>query len=110
MSLVNWISPAVSAEQVETWGVEVARGCHDAVMLRLGATVLQMSLPTARGYIQARAALVLDQQMDLLQHSTGCDDAVASAVHLRAMDEVLRLSIGNLLKATQRQLPRLRAA
>ena len=109
MSLLNWLLPSVAPQQLSAWAMEVARRSQDGVAERLGPSMRGMSLAECRGYIQARAATVLDLEMDLLEKQTGCGTSLAGAVRRRAMAEIVRLAIGDLLKAT-RQAPLRKAA
>ncbi len=110
MSLFASFFRPAGGKQVTAWAVEVARRCHAAVSIRLGQQVYRMNLPEARGYIRARSAHVLDGELVLLRERTGCDAAVAQAVRERAFDEVIRLAIGDLLKATRTAAPLRKAA
>lgn len=110
MSLVNWIRRPLVVRQVAIWGVEVARRCHSQVSVRLGQRMYRISLPEARGYIRARCAAVLDDEIVLLLQQTGCDPALAFAVRRRAVHELTRLALGDRLKATRHSAPLRRAA
>lgn len=109
MSLLNWIRRPVTVRQVAVWAVEVARRCHPEVSLRLQQGVYDMSLVEARGYIRARAAIVLDDEISQLQRQTHCSLEMATSVRRRAIEEIARLVIGDILRAT-RQAPMLRRA
>lgn len=109
MRLLNWLLPSVSRQQLNAWAMEVARRSQDGVAARLGPSMRGMSLSECRGYIHARAASVLELEVDLLEKQTGCGAILAAAVHQRAMSEIVRLAIGDLLKAT-RQAPLRKAA
>ena len=110
MSLFNWMQRPLVVRQVAVWGVEVARRAHPQLSICLGQQVYRMSLHEARGYIRARAAAVLDDEIALLAEQTGCDAEMAAAVGRRAMHELCRLAIGDLLKATRRSIPLRHAA
>jgi len=45
--------------------------------------------------------VVLEVEMDLLETQTGCGAKLAAAVRQRAMSEIVRLAIGDVLKATR---------
>src|SRR5262245_19456114 len=109
MPLLNWFLPSVPSQQLNAWAMEVARRSQDGVTARLGPSMRRMSLSECRGYIQARAATVLDVELDLLQQQTGCGANLAAVVRQRAVAEIVRLAIGGLLKAT-RQAPLREAA
>ena len=82
MALMNCLRrPLVG--QVAVWGVEVARRCHPLLAVRLGQKMYRLSLSEARGYIRARSAAVLDEQIALLQQQTSCDPEMAVAVRRR---------------------------
>ncbi len=102
MSLINWMRRPLLVRQVAIWGIEVARRCHPLASVRLGQNIYRMSVPEARGYIRARCAEVLDEEIVLLQQQTGCEPAMAAAVRRRAVLELTRLAIGDLLKAARR--------
>jgi len=109
MSFLSWLFPSVSQQQIHTWAMEVARRSSEGVAVRLSPVMRRMSLSECRGYIQARAATVLDMEMDLLEEQTSCGPSLAAAVRQRAVSEIVRLAIGDLLKAT-RQAPLRKAA
>lgn len=110
MALVNPLRRPLVVRQIAVWGVEIARRCHPLVAVRLGQKMYRLSLSEARGYIRARSATVLDEEIAVLQLQTGCEPAMAVAVRRRAMHELIRLTIGDLLKATRRSVPALRRA
>src|SRR5215831_579893 len=76
MSLFGWMQRSISAQQVVAWGAEVARKCQGAVAQRLTATN-RLTLTEARGYIRARSATVLDQEIARLRATTGCGQLMA---------------------------------
>ncbi|HEY2760418.1 MAG TPA: hypothetical protein VGI75_06735 [Pirellulales bacterium] len=100
MSLLRWIVAQASLQQVTAWAAELARDCHEAVAARLGPAVGRMSLSAARGYIQSRASLVLDEQIELLKDRAKTQPVVVTAIRQAAMDEIVRLAIGDLIKST----------
>ena len=110
MSLLHWLRRPLLVRQVAIWGIEIARRCHPQVSVRLGQNMYRISIPEARGYIRARCAAVLDDEIGLLAQQTGCDPAMALAVRRRAVIEITRLAIGDLLKATRYAAPLRRAA
>jgi hypothetical protein len=109
MSILNWFRRPITVRQVAVWAVEVARRSHPEVTLRLRQGAYEMSLIEARGYIRARSATVLDAEIGLLQRQTGCTVERAATVRRRALEEIIRLVIGDILRAT-RQAPMLRRA
>ena len=109
MSLLRWIVPQASPQQITAWAAELARDCHDAVAARLGPAIGRMGLASARGYIQSRASRVLDEPLEQLKDRAGMAQTVASVVRQAAIDEIVRLAIGDLIKATN-ALPRRAAA
>ncbi len=110
MSLLHLLRQPLRVRQIAIWGVEVARRCHPQVSLRLGQNMYRMTIPESRGYIRARCAPVLDVEIALLAQQTGCDLVMALAVRRRAVIEITRLAIGDLLKATRYAAPLRRAA
>jgi hypothetical protein len=102
MSLWSRLFSSVSTRQVSNWAVEVARRCQIEVAHRLNDSIHRMSLPEARGYIRARAARVIDAEMSLVRRRTGCQESIAAAIRERAVEETIRLAIGDLLRATRR--------
>jgi hypothetical protein len=68
-----------------------------------------MTLPEARGYIRARSAAVVEGEVLLLVQRVGCQPTAIAVVQQRAIEEVVRMAMGDLLKAT-RQTPVLRRA
>jgi hypothetical protein len=109
MPLLNWLLPSVPPQQLNAWAMEVARRSQDAIAARLSPAMRRMTLSECRGYIHARAAAVLEVELDLLEEQTGCGPNLAAAVRQRAMSEIVRLAIGDLLKTT-RQAPVRKAA
>lgn len=105
MSLWSRLFSTVSTRQISNWAVEVARQCQIEVSHRLNDSIHRMSLPEARGYIRARAARVIDAELTLIRRRTGCQDSVAAAIRERAVEETIRLAIGDLLRATRRSAP-----
>jgi hypothetical protein len=109
MPLLNWLLPPFPPQQLHAWAMEVARRSQDAIAARLSPAMRRMTLSECRGYIHARAAAVLEDELDLLEKQTGCGANLAAAVRQRAMSEIVRLAIGDLLKTT-RQSPLQKAA
>lgn len=109
MSLANWFARRNSTRQISRWAVEVARRCHQAVSERLTSQWHEMSLPEARGYVRARAATVIDDELTTFIRDTACQPAVSRAVRECAIEEVTRMAIGDLLRAV-RQPPLRKAA
>ena len=109
MSLFGWMQRSVSAQQVAAWGADVARKCQASVAERLTA-MRQLTLTEARGYIRARAATILDQEIARLQATTGCPQLMAIAVRDHATEEVIRMAIGDMLKAVRQSQPIRKAA
>ena len=109
MGLASWFRHSTNIQQIAAWAVEIARRCHAGVSQRLDQAMFSMSLPEARGYIRARAAVVVEQESMLVLQRTACQSAVAAEVRRRATEEVVRMAMGDLLKAT-RQSPAVRRA
>ena len=110
MALLHWMRSPLSAPQISSWAVELARRSHAAVSQRLSPALLRMGLMEARGYIRARAAAVVASELDSLVQRTGCSPALAAIVRKRAIDEVVRLAIGDLLKSTRQTAASRKAA
>jgi hypothetical protein len=106
MLLLKWLRVQTATRQIAAWGAEVAQQCQAEVALRLGQTVHRLSLAAACGYIRARAATVLDQEMIVLVQRTHCQAMVAVAVRQRAMEEIVRMAMGDLLKVSPSQMHR----
>jgi hypothetical protein len=102
MSIWSRLFSRTSTRQISNWAVEVARRCQLEVAERLSDSIHRMSLPEARGYIRARAGRVIDAEISLVSRRTGCQPSVAVAIRERAMEETIRLAIGELLRATRR--------
>lgn len=105
MALANWFGLPVTPRQIAGWATEVAQHCQADVAARLGPVARGMSLAEARGYIRARLAVVLDQEMPLLAQHIGSDLQLELAVRQQAIDEIVRMTIGDLLK-TQKHVSR----
>ncbi len=102
MSLWTRIFRPNHSRQISNWAVEVARRCQIEVASRLGDSISFMSLPEARGYIRARSARVIDAEMTLVCRRTGCQNMIAAAIREQAVEETIRLAIGEMLRATRR--------
>jgi hypothetical protein len=99
MWLPTWLRRSISTNQLLSWAVDVARQCHDAVSARLSPAIFEMSLSEARGYVRARSAAVLDEEIARLQKRTGCQASLLAIVRDRGSDELIRMTMGDLLKA-----------
>ena len=107
--LATWFRPAPSTQQLIAWAVDVARGCHANVAERLAPAMYEMTLPEVRGYIRARAAEVVEREVVRLEERIGTQASIVAIVKHRATEEVIRMAMGDLLKAT-RQTPVVRKA
>jgi hypothetical protein len=110
MWLASLLQHPASTQQLVAWATDLARRCHDGVALRLDQAMYRMSLPEARGYIRARSAQVIEQEIATLQQRTGLQPAVVPIVRKRATEEVVRMAMGDLLKATRQSPAHRRAA
>jgi hypothetical protein len=110
MWLASLLRHTASTQQLVAWATDIARSCHDSVALRLDRAMYRMSMPEARGYIRARSAAVVEQEISLLQKRTGLQPAVVPIVRKRATEEVVRMAMGDLLKATRQSAAHRRAA
>lgn len=104
MSIWNQLIRPATARQISNWSVEVARRCQTDVASRLSSSIHRMSLPEARGYIRARSAGLIDAQIAELGQRTDCQGQVALAIRERAIEETIRLAIGDLLRSTRRAM------
>ncbi|MCC7085585.1 MAG: hypothetical protein IT427_11335 [Pirellulales bacterium] len=102
MLIWSRIFNSINTRQISNRAVEVARQCQLEVAGRLSDSIHRMSLPEARGYIRARAGRVIDAEISRIHHHTGCQLSVAVTIRERAMEETIRLAIGELLRATRR--------
>ena len=109
MLFANWLRTTAMARRTQAWAEEVAQHCQPEVATRLTTAVRHMSLPEARGYIRARVAAILDQEMISLAEHIGFNPTVELAVRSQATDQIVRMTLADLLKAT-RPLPRRMAA
>lgn len=105
MSIWSRLLRPTPTRQISNWSAEVARRCQTEVAGRLGSSIHRMSLPEARGYIRARSASVIDAEMAVLKSRTDCQPAIAAAIRERAIEETIRLAIGELLRASRRAIP-----
>jgi hypothetical protein len=110
MSLRSWFASARQTNQVAAWGAEIAQNAQADVAARLGYAVQQMSLPEARGYIRARLAAVLDDEMEILTQHAFCSPSLKQAIRQWASDEIVRMTIGDLLKTGRPAVQVLRRA
>jgi hypothetical protein len=106
MLFASWLRASLSPRRVAAWATEVAQHCQADVAARLGPAFHMMSLSEAKGYIRARTAAVLDQQIMLLADPIGNNPELQLAVRRQATDEIVRMTLGDLLKASRRQVVR----
>ena len=78
MPLFDWFRPHASALQITTWAVDVARRCQPDVARRLSPDIHRMSFAEARGYVRARSASLLDDEISQLRQRTACHPALAA--------------------------------
>lgn len=98
MWLLRWTGGPRFSRQVSAQAVELARRCHSSVSAQLSPAISEMTYAEARGYVRARLGPVLDRELARFREQTGCSTALASALRDRAIDELTRLSIGELLR------------
>jgi hypothetical protein len=110
MPFRNWFRRRRPTEEIAAWATEVARRCHHEVTLHLGQAMYRMSVPQARGYIRARAATVLDHEIALLVEQSKCRPALILAVREQATEQVVRMSIGDMLQVSRQASPLRKAA
>jgi hypothetical protein len=110
MAFRNWFRRRRPAEEIAAWATEVARRCHHEVALRLGQAMCRMSLPQARGYIRARAAAVLDQEIAVLIEQCKCRPVLLLAVREQANEQVVRMAIGDMMQLSRQPTPVRKAA
>jgi hypothetical protein len=106
MLLMNWLRVSATSRRIAAWAVEIAQRCQADVAARLSPAALRMSKPEACGYIRARAAAVLDQEMLLLADHLAGNLSLELAVRQQAGDEIVRMTLGDLLKAARPQIAR----
>jgi hypothetical protein len=106
MLFASWLRASLSPRRVAAWATEVAQHCQADVAARLGPAFHAMSLSEAKGYIRARAAAILDQQVMLLADPIGSNPELQLAVRKQATDEIVRMTLGDLLKVSRRQVVR----
>jgi hypothetical protein len=105
LSIWNQLIRPATARQISNWSVEVARRCQTEVASRLSSSIHRMSLPEARGYIRARSARFIKAEIPELSLRTDSQAAGPDAIRERAIEETIRLAIGDLLRATRRAIP-----
>ena len=87
MLFASWLRTSLSPRRVAAWATEVAQHCQADVAARLRPTFHAMSLSEAKGYIRARAAAVLDQQIMLLADPIGSNPELQLAVRKQATEQ-----------------------
>ena len=103
MNIRNWFRRRRTGDDIAAWAAEIARRCHCEVVVRLGQTMYRMSLPQARGYIRARAAAAIDQEIALLVRQRKCQPALLLALREQASEHVVRMAIGDLLQLSRKR-------
>ena len=109
MSIWNQVFRPNVERRVAAWAIEVARQTQVDVADRLNGSISRMSLPEARGYIRARSGDVIDAEIAAMTQSRRLETAFADAVRERAIEETIRLAIGDLLRASRRVEPQTQA-
>ena len=107
MALVNPLRRPLVVRQIAVWGVEVARRCHPLLAVRLGQKMYRLSL-------SERAATFAHAPPQCSTNRSLCSNSKPVAIPkwpspsaAAPMHELIRLTIGDLLKATRRPTPAL---
>jgi hypothetical protein len=103
MLFAHWFRVSATRRRIAAWAIEIAQRCQADVVARLSPDPRSMSLPEARGYIRARAADVLDQEMLLLAQHLGANPIFELAMRREATDEIVRMTVGDLIKTSRSQ-------
>ena len=106
MMFVNWLRVSATPRRIAAWAIEIAQHCQADVVARLSPAARAMSLPEARGYIRARAAAIVDQELLLLADHLSGNSQFELAVRRAATDEIVRITLGDLVKTTRPQTVR----
>ncbi len=104
MMFVNWLRASAARHRVVAWATEIAQRCQGDVAARLSSSVRLMGLHEARGYIRARAAAIIEEEL-LAENLTG-NAEMQSAVHRAVIDEIVRMTLGEIVKITRPQIIR----
>lgn len=84
--------------QTKKQALTIAEQSKEAVRERLGNAVYTMDIPEARGYVKARAAAVIRQQVtQLLGKRHRFSDRMVARMHQLATERVIHLTLVDLL-------------
>jgi len=103
MLFANWLRVSTTPRRIAAWAIEIAQRCQADVAALLSPDARNMSLTEARGYIRARAAAAIDQEMLLLAKHLGANPILELAVRCEATDEIVRMTVGDLIKTSRSQ-------
>ena len=106
MFLASWLRVFPTARRIEACGTEIAQRAQADVAARLSPSVRSMSMSAARGYIQARAASVLDREMQSIAEQSTANPAIQVAVRREATAEIVRMTLADLVKSARQQAGR----
>ncbi len=102
MIFVNWLRTSSTRHRVVAWATEIAQRCQGDVAARLSPSVRLMSMHEARGYIRARAAAIVEEEL-LAENLTGSAE-MQSAVRHAVVDEIVRMTLGEIVKIARPQI------
>jgi hypothetical protein len=104
MMFLNWLRTSATPHRIRARATEIAQRCQDDVAARLSPIARHMSLPEARGYIRARAAAVVEEELlaENFAHNLELQVAVRGAV----IDEIIRMTLGEIVKIPRPQFVR----
>lgn len=87
--LKQWIFP--SETKLATLAQKLADGCQEQVWRRVSEKSLAMTLPEARGYVRARAAVVVKRAVDATIARTASLATAREQLQELATEQVIRL-------------------
>lgn len=104
MMFVNWLRASATPHRIVAWATEIAQRCQGDVAACLSPSARQMSLPEVRGYIRARAAAIVEEE--LLAENLASNSELQLAVRRAAIDEIVRMTLGEIVKIVRPQISR----
>jgi hypothetical protein len=108
MSLLNRIRNR-APRRIAAWSAEVAQNAMLDTAARLSPAIHRMTMSEARGYIRARGAAALHEHLKALQDEANLSSEIVLAVRDKALSQLVRLTLGDVLSRT-RPAPALRRA
>ena len=104
MDWLHFFSPKQAARQIEDLVLEVAARCRAAVRARLGQYSASMSRSEARGYVRARAAVVVCCETDIfMSRRNNLQGGMRAELIRQSTDQVVSLVTHEMAAGTAPQ-------